>query len=626
MCGIFGVTVEGEFNERHDKLVRALFLESQIRGRHATGVTWTSGFVPEMTTIKHPVPAEEFVKSNMYNSSVPFGEFNVRMLGHCRYSTSGDWDDNENNQPLMSQEIALVHNGLVSMGTKEEFEAQYSIKANSYNDSEVILQHVLRVKYSTRGDDPDKVTLVESLSKALHRIHRVEPPIFALGIIGRWWQMLCVRDHIRPLWLFSIDSLGVKGFASTEDIINRVAEHMQVTIDRQEVPPYTIINVQDPEIQFPLSFDYPKEFRFQRPQLVFPEILQPDIVKEDPRLDFPVAAKTDFRKVENRLKAFLLYYAATIVTWDIDPAYPAINYLFRRYELSKEQEYWVCWLYGVFYQVGTLHWFMQEFPEFEKVDIGRLERWHAEHWRELRYETDRRYCKGHLVEMFNSYKEAIGNQTQEQFFAGLLTSDDPVVNFHKVWKEVVQFNRFGRYSAYYYTEALHRCMGMPILADTMFLRDAESSRNGLCYAMGKDKYVDAKMTKDVLVELNTDLDELQALLAETFPHITVDMWLIESALCAYKGLYRRRRYIGYYIDRLAEEISHIQHDQPNSTVGVDWGVLWQMRQACFPPEYLGELWPDAPRTWLIPREYLQNAMMDHGTLVGLGPVAKRGLL
>lgn len=626
MCGIFGVCVEGEFTEEHASLVEALFLESQLRGRHASGITWASGMVPEMTTVKHPVPAVQFVTSRMYLSTVPIGQINVRALGHCRYSTSGDWENNDNNQPLTASNFSLVHNGLVSMGTKEEFEEQYSVETKSYNDSEVILRHVLRVKEDDQGD---KIPLDKALSKALHRIHRVEPPIFALGIMGRWWKMLAVRDHLRPLWLFSCDSLGVKGFASTEGIIARVGERLGVQLDRQELPPYTIVNVEDPSrYSTPLSFEYPKEFRFKRPQLVFPDILQPDIVKEDPRLDFPVAVNKDFRKLEHRLRAFLLYYAATIVTWDIDPAYPAINYLFRRYELSKEQEYWVCWLYGCFYQVGTLFWFMQEFPEFEKVDIGRLERWHKEHWRQLRYETDRRYCKGHLVEMFQSYQEAVLKEStsQEEFFAKLLTSDDPVVNFHNVWKAVTKFDRFGRYSAYYYTEALHRCMGMPILADTMFLSDAQSSRNGLCYAMSKDHYVDAKMTKDILKELNTDLDELLLLTKETFPHITVDMWLLESALCAYKGLYRRRRYIGYYIDRLAEEICHIQEDQAEPTVGVDWQVLWQMRQACFPPEYLGELWPDAPKPWLIPREEAQNAMMDHGTLVGLGPVAKRGLL
>jgi hypothetical protein len=617
MCGIFGLVVEGEFNEKHAKLTEALLLESQVRGRHATGVTWSSGTAP-MVTVKQPVPATEFVKTHL---SMPLGEVGVRVLGHCRYSTSGDWEDNANNQPLESREVSLVHNGLVSMGTKEEFEHQYGVRTHSYNDSEVILQHVLRALQAGPS-----VTLVDALGKALHRIHRVEPPIFALGIMGLRWPMLCVRDHIRPLWLFSIASLGVRGFASTKDIIDRVAERMQMTIEHQEVPPYTIIDVRNPNNTYPLSFEYPKEFRFQRPQLVFPEILQPEAVQSDPRLDFPVAGHLDFRKLENRLKAFLLYYAAVTVTWDVDPAYPAINYLFRRYELSKEQEYWVCWLYGVFYQIGSLFWFMQEFPEFEKVDLGRLERWHKQHWRELRYETDRRYCKGHLVDMFVSYKAAIGQRTQEEWFAELLTSEDPVVNFHNVWKEVMKFDRFGRYSAYYYTETLHRCMGMPILADTMFLPDALSSRNGLCYAVGKDQYVDAKMTKDILRELNTDLDELYHLVKATFPHITVDYWLLESALCAYKGLYRRRRYIGYYIDRLAEEICHIQEDHKESTVGVDWGVLWQMRRACFPPEYLGELWPSAEKPWLWPREDAQNAMMDKGVLVGLGPVAKRGLL
>ena len=51
---------------------------------------------------------------------------------------------------------------------------------------------------------------------------------------------------------------------------------------------------------------------------------------------------------------------------------------------------------------------------------------------------------------------------------------------------------------------------------------------------------------------------------------------METCLCSYKKIFRENhgRYLGYYLDRQAEEIKMAEKD---GWYGIDWDVLWQAR-------------------------------------------------
>lgn len=306
----------------------------------------------------------------------------------------------------------------------------------------------------------------------------------------------------------------------------------------------------------------------------------------------------DFRYIPFREEGFIKYFFGMSYLKDWDPAYPSLRYLFRRFELNTEQKLWLSWLYGVTYCVPSLFYIYNEFPDFEKVTVSRLEKWHAANWRSLKYQTDRRYAKGHLVEMFISYKKLLAGRTQEEMFRSLLTSSDVVVNFHSVWNTLSNLHLFGRFSLFIYTETLKRCCLLPLDADTFFLREAESSRNGLCYALGRDKLIDSPISKSDYVVLedqgNTLLEFIHQLSLGLPYHLnpgteddyTVDNFHYETVLCAYKGLFRGNRYLGYYIDRFQGEITTMETRIPN---GVCWRVLWEFRKEYFDNRLLGEL-------------------------------------
>jgi len=52
---------------------------------------------------------------------------------------------------------------------------------------------------------------------------------------------------------------------------------------------------------------------------------------------------------------------------------------------------------------------------------------------------------------------------------------------------------------------------------------------------------------------------------------------METCLCSFKKLFRENhgRYLGYYLDRQAEEIIKAESD---GWYGIDWNVLWQSRE------------------------------------------------
>lgn len=619
MCGIVGYKLLSRNPEAAAntlKLFERLLCESQIRGKHASGVSWIDD--GKVMGYKQPIPAVQLVKSEFWQGCFPIP---TEMIGHTRYSTSGDWHKNANNQPLNNRKMALVHNGLVSMGTKGEFEAQYNVKTATENDSEIILRK----------------TLEGGIAHAITECAKIHMPIFACGFLQADGRLAVVRDHLRPLWLWLHKDWCAAGFASTRDIVERSMKAMKQQHNDYtlvEAKPYNIYTLDGATTwEDAVNVPYTPEQRWKRPPMksrMFPGIdftakLKPATLRAgDYGLDSAKYADGDHR--DNLRESFKKYCVAAVSTWEIDPNYPLLNYLFRRYELSKSQEYWACFLYGVFYHPASVFYVMQEFPEFEKVDLGRLQRWHAANWQSLRYNTDRKYEKGHFVEMFESYRDLIGSQTstaQDDFFRKLLGPDEQA-NFRKVERELRKLLRFGRYATYIYTEALARCMGMPIQADTMFLQEAKSSRTGLAIVLRWDakRVAEGKLTGP---EWATILQEGEKLLREIqaeYPDLGMDHWFMESCLCAYKGYFRetKGRYLPYYLDRMLDEIHQMVGDEITS--GIEWKVLYQFRREHIIPEYLGEY--SEPQRWKIDKT-MEHVLRDTGHMIGLWPVVRRGV-
>lgn len=290
----------------------------------------------------------------------------------------------------------------------------------------------------------------------------------------------------------------------------------------------------------------------------------------------------DYRHPSHRRKAFIRWYAWSLTYHDCDPAVWCTNYLNTRFEHNDEQKLWFCWLYGNTYHLPTAWILLNEFPDFELATVDRIEQWNAANYKRLRYQTDTKWNKGHLPAMFASYQTFVGNRTQraalEHYYG-----DTEHQSFERLWTAVkTNLHKFGRYSTWFYLQHLKQTAGVRITPTSLMLNDYEGSRshrNGLLFALGQDENVDIKLTCPQYADLELAAIDILHETYDRFPSLraTIDFFTMETCLCSFKKLFREHhgRYLGYYLDRQAEEIKQCSMD---GWYGIDWNVLWQARQ------------------------------------------------
>jgi glutamine phosphoribosylpyrophosphate amidotransferase len=181
MCAIVGFISKNP-NEKALITLKRLFIESKIRGMHAYGYAATQGnslysnkgnlLKPVLDSIKQP----------------------NALIGHCRYSTSGDYKDMNNNQPIRYKDEYMVFNGVIDMRTKAEMEQAYKITMNCDNDGEIMLQTTNKLDF-------------------------LQKDVSFAGIFLSGNKISLMRNRNRPAYIgFKHDSVYI---GSTKDIMQR---------------------------------------------------------------------------------------------------------------------------------------------------------------------------------------------------------------------------------------------------------------------------------------------------------------------------------------------------------------------------------------------------------------------
>jgi len=206
MCGVIGYWPLdlGKAPEARQLAFHRLFEESCIRGLHAYGLSdlREGGKLRTFKTHNRDKILEQF------DPSLP-------TIAHTRYCQSGDWRVLENNQPIMAAGMALVFNGVIHMGTKEEFEAAFDVKCDADNDGEVFLRRL------EKRDDP--AVFLSQMTGSFAGLWLTEKGLYA------------GRNPRRPLW--RNNHLGAVWYGSTRDIFLRAGfpEPEEVIVNRLAV-------------------------------------------------------------------------------------------------------------------------------------------------------------------------------------------------------------------------------------------------------------------------------------------------------------------------------------------------------------------------------------------------------
>ena len=142
---------------------------------------------------------------------------------------------------------------------------------------------------------------------------------------------------------------------------------------------------------------------------------------------------------------------------------------------------------------------------------------------------------------------------------------------------ITRIHYFGQFSAFNYMEALNQLTGFSHAPKRLNMIEAKSCRNGLCYAIGKPEWVNKSLTRSRAETLDKKFVEFCSLM-------NVNIYQIETTLCAYAKYMKGQRYVGYHIERMRKEIKKME----SINRSVPWEVLWQFRAETFNREYLHE--------------------------------------
>lgn len=284
--------------------------------------------------------------------------------------------------------------------------------------------------------------------------------------------------------------------------------------------------------------------------------------------------------LSEKQQLFVEYYKNMYETGDIDPAIWMMKYIIDRQELNKDQVLWLCFLYGVTYQLPSAYLIWNEYPDLELVDEERLYKWwKPEVYNKIPFQKDKLKQRPLFPVTVLSYQKMLKGKTQSEFFDEILNKS-PEENFNLLWDKLYKnIKHFGRFSVWNWVQVLKDVAGYKIKPNTLFLGESNAKTHtcGICLALDMpEKLKHYKFTPKEIYFMNEKTAEMKEAIQQM--NIPVDEFSIETVACAYKKIWRnyQSRYTGYYLDRQAEDIQHLQ----KYFHGVDWDLLWQARQEC----------------------------------------------
>ena len=201
MCGIVGFHTKNR-DENDAFRVFKLIRQSRIRGLHSFGFSWYEN---------GQILSKKYFQKEFKDLKIPDSD---TLIFHNRYSTSGDFRDHKNNQPIDIGDLSLAFNGVIDMRTKKEMEDHYGIKMETDNDGEIVLR--------VSNGDPKQM------------VHFVANKGSFSGILLQGGDLYAFTNGRRPLYRAVI---GESTFvASTQDIFQRALD-----VTAEPIPINTLI-------------------------------------------------------------------------------------------------------------------------------------------------------------------------------------------------------------------------------------------------------------------------------------------------------------------------------------------------------------------------------------------------
>lgn len=164
MCGIFGWIASSHSDmpmDAYKKGIQELFMLSEMRGKEASGMCSVNQ--KDVRVYKRCIRASKLVHTDPYRDilATAVSNRNPMIMGHARMVTNGSRDRDENNQPVIRNDLICIHNGII-VNDLEIWNQNPEMIRKSEVDTEVFL--ALMEKYNYQDD------LLDAFQKCISEI------------------------------------------------------------------------------------------------------------------------------------------------------------------------------------------------------------------------------------------------------------------------------------------------------------------------------------------------------------------------------------------------------------------------------------------------------------------------
>ena len=262
MCAIFGFLDYGKKipYKMLVKLLKALSIAAESRGTDATGISYVRD--NDIVIFKKPVPAHEL---QLY-----FPKYTTTLIGHTRFTTQGDEQQNYNNHPFSgytkTQSFSLAHNGMI------------------HNDKALRCSHSLPdTKIET--DSYIAVQLLEQEKEVtLHTVKTMAETVqgsFTFSVLRDDSTLFLVKGS-NPLTIWHFPDLGLYVYASTEEILLNAVRtaKIQENFRKVKMPSETILQISPDGSTSSIGFDISEGY-FSKYQWRFYDWLEEEESEDD---------------------------------------------------------------------------------------------------------------------------------------------------------------------------------------------------------------------------------------------------------------------------------------------------------------------------------------------------------
>lgn len=299
--------------------------------------------------------------------------------------------------------------------------------------------------------------------------------------------------------------------------------------------------------------------------------------------------------MSDNIQEYIKYHVDSSKATDIDPQVEALQYISERLRLNIEQKFWICFLFSTCYCVGTAYIMFCAFPEFRLATRDKVVAWWKANRSNLLFQTDRRWIRSRnqFPDVVESYKTFVQSKSarmlqREAIMSSISGCRSPSNGYDLLLKNF-KVQQFGRFAMFLYTDLLCNVCDVPI-GVRFDIRQADSSRNGLALAMGRqDLYTGRQSHAERKPLTHTEIDELNKglmLISSELANLHIKsrhktMWSIETCLCAYrKWKEDGRRWVGYYVERYILELDKLKAMNPAFDLSVCYDFSNSLKKQC----------------------------------------------